>query len=53
MNGLKITFFACQKASISASCLCSELNIATDTQLDTTDQGRKELLLPVRFCKDR
>jgi len=43
-------FFACQKASISASCLCSELNIAADTLLDITDQGKKEQLL-LRFFR--
>lgn len=43
-------FFACQKASISASCLCLELNIATDTLLDITDQGKKEQLL-LRFFR--
>lgn len=35
-------FVACQKAFISASCLCSELNIAADTLLDITDQGKKK-----------
>lgn len=56
-------FVACQKAFISASCLCSELNIAADTLLDITDQGKKkkrttaaELFQkqqPMKFSKDR